>query len=230
MFDGNPRHGHNSNWHQNGISKSYSPKALYCMKQPHRLWNKRLDEAILKFGLKPISADTCIFLLRVNKREKSIKVWSSIPTTKTIQWDQRSPGSIKSTNIHQEQGLANCNPKSTPTDHGPEEWGREEEEADHRLSFGRGRLLYLATMTRPDISYAVSQVTEYCEIPQSAHWNAVKRIFAYQKGTCDYKLWLGRSDEWLAILHRLVKIAEISGPDISTLASPNFRFLEGCVK
>ena len=37
-------------------------KALYGTKQAPRLWSKRLEEAIRKFVLKPISADTCIFI------------------------------------------------------------------------------------------------------------------------------------------------------------------------
>jgi hypothetical protein len=49
------------------------PKALYGTKQAPRLWNKRLEEAIRKFGLKPISADTCIFV-RTSKEDKSILI------------------------------------------------------------------------------------------------------------------------------------------------------------
>ncbi len=48
-------------------------KTLYGTKQAPRLWSKRLEEAIQKFGLKPISADTCIFI-RTNKEEKSILI------------------------------------------------------------------------------------------------------------------------------------------------------------
>ncbi len=54
-----------------------------------------------------------------------------------------------------------------------------------------GLLLYLATTTRPDIAFAVSQVAKFCQDPQPAQWNAVKRIFAYLKGTCEFGLWLG---------------------------------------
>ena len=48
-------------------------KTLYGTKQATRLWSKRLEEAIQKFGLKPISADTCIFI-RTDKEEKSILI------------------------------------------------------------------------------------------------------------------------------------------------------------
>lgn len=40
-------------------------KALYGTKQAPRIWSKRLEEAIQKFGLKPISAYTCIFVRNI---------------------------------------------------------------------------------------------------------------------------------------------------------------------
>ena len=46
-----------------------------------------------------------------------------------------------------------------------------------------GSLLYLATKTRPDISFAVGSVARYCSKPTREHWTAVKRIFRYLKGT-----------------------------------------------
>jgi hypothetical protein len=59
-----------------------------------------------------------------------------------------------------------------------------------------GFLLYLSSTTRPYIAYGVGQVSKFCENPQPAHWNAVKRIFAYLKGTLDFGIWLGgRKDE-----------------------------------
>lgn len=37
-----------------------------------------------------------------------------------------------------------------------------------------GSLQYLSTMTRPDITYAVSSVAKFCCKPTKAHWIAVK--------------------------------------------------------
>ncbi|CAM8910542.1 unnamed protein product [Rhodiola kirilowii] len=45
-----------------------------------------------------------------------------------------------------------------------------------------GGLLYL-TLTRPDISFAVSRVCQYMSQPTDHHWEAVKRILRYVKGT-----------------------------------------------
>jgi hypothetical protein len=49
-----------------------------------------------------------------------------------------------------------------------------------------GSLLHLVVNTRPDIAYAVSQVCRYSSNPGIAHWNAVKQILRYLKGTSKY--------------------------------------------
>jgi hypothetical protein len=46
-----------------------------------------------------------------------------------------------------------------------------------------GALNWLATMTRPDIAQAVSVVARFTANPGYQHWNAVKFIFKYLKGT-----------------------------------------------
>ena len=46
-----------------------------------------------------------------------------------------------------------------------------------------GMLLYLSTNTRPDITFAVSQVARFCHNPRKAHGTAVKTILRYLKGT-----------------------------------------------
>ena len=51
-----------------------------------------------------------------------------------------------------------------------------------------GSLMYAALGTRPDIAFAVQTVSRFSSNPGLAHWEAVKRIFRYLKGTSE--LWL----------------------------------------
>jgi len=54
-----------------------------------------------------------------------------------------------------------------------------------------GSLMYCATMTRPDIAFAVSMLSQFLESPRTTHLKAVKRVFCYLLGTKHLKLVLG---------------------------------------
>ena len=51
-----------------------------------------------------------------------------------------------------------------------------------------GSLIYIATMTRPDIASAVSEVAQFNGDPRPPHWRAVKRVIRYLQGTKNYGL------------------------------------------
>ena len=51
-----------------------------------------------------------------------------------------------------------------------------------------GALMYLAVCTRPDIAYTVSSLARFNSNPGPKHWQAVKHLFRYLKGTVDLKL------------------------------------------
>jgi Reverse transcriptase (RNA-dependent DNA polymerase)/gag-polypeptide of LTR copia-type len=54
-----------------------------------------------------------------------------------------------------------------------------------------GMLMWADLGTRPDIAFAVSALAQFSENPGIAHWEAVKRVFRYLKGTRDYVLTYG---------------------------------------
>jgi hypothetical protein len=49
-----------------------------------------------------------------------------------------------------------------------------------------GSLVYLASATRPDISFAVSKLSRYISNPGDDHWHAVQRVLCYLKGMISY--------------------------------------------
>lgn len=51
-----------------------------------------------------------------------------------------------------------------------------------------GSLLFAAQVSRPDISFAVNNVSRFTQNPGSVHWTATKRIMRYLRGTTQYKL------------------------------------------
>ncbi|XP_071705379.1 uncharacterized mitochondrial protein AtMg00810-like [Rutidosis leptorrhynchoides] len=54
-----------------------------------------------------------------------------------------------------------------------------------------GQLQYLA-MTRPNISYATNKLSQYMHSPSEEHWNSIKRLLRYLKGTIYHGLFLCR--------------------------------------
>jgi len=51
-----------------------------------------------------------------------------------------------------------------------------------------GALLYLVECSRPDISFVVNLLARYSFAPMRRHWNDIKDIFCYLKGTLDMGL------------------------------------------
>ncbi|XP_047261361.1 secreted RxLR effector protein 161-like [Capsicum annuum] len=51
-----------------------------------------------------------------------------------------------------------------------------------------GALMYLINATRPDIAFSVNLEARYSSFPMRRHWNGVKHIMRYLKGTIDMGL------------------------------------------
>jgi hypothetical protein len=99
-------------------------------------------------------------------------------------------------NMLERYGFADCSTVSTPIDPGVsltlEQCPKTAEEKEEMRSVpyisAIGSIIYLAISTRPDISFAVGRLARYNANPGPAHWQAVKHLFRYLKGTMDYKL------------------------------------------
>jgi hypothetical protein len=93
-------------------------------------------------------------------------------------------------------GYSDCSPLSTPMDPGvrlckdmcPKTAEELEEMRSIPYAHAVGSLGYLAISTRPDISYTVSTLGKFNSNPGMRHWQAVKHLFRYLKGTMDYEL------------------------------------------
>ena len=51
-----------------------------------------------------------------------------------------------------------------------------------------GSLMYAMVCTRPDIAQAVVVLSHYMSNLGRAHWDAVKRVFRYLRGTSEYSI------------------------------------------
>jgi hypothetical protein len=85
--------------------------------------------------------------------------------------------------------LQNSHPASCPLDPRIQfkKATKEDQEALKRLGHNYrsivGSLNYLSILTRPDISYAVSALSQFLESPGLTHYNAAEQVFRYISGT-----------------------------------------------
>lgn len=96
--------------------------------------------------------------------------------------------------ILERAGMVNCKPANTPVD-AKQKVSASTDDPAMDATFYRsitGALQYL-TLTRPDIAYAVNQACLYMQSPREAHWNIVKRILRYLRGTIDTGLRISAS-------------------------------------
>ena len=92
--------------------------------------------------------------------------------------------------------MAGCHPRSAPADShtrltssmSPKDILEKQrmEKIPYRELIGS--LSYAANCTRPDISYSVNQLAQFCNNPGKAHWEAAKRVLSYLAGTVSHGL------------------------------------------
>ncbi|RVW17178.1 Retrovirus-related Pol polyprotein from transposon RE1 [Vitis vinifera] len=58
-----------------------------------------------------------------------------------------------------------------------------------------GALMYLANCTRPDIAFSVNLLARYSSAPTRRHWNGIKHILRYLRGTTDMGLFYSRESK-----------------------------------
>jgi hypothetical protein len=56
-----------------------------------------------------------------------------------------------------------------------------------------GSLNHLAVFSRPDISFAVSQLSQFLQLPSETHMKAARHVLRYLKGTRDVSITYGRA-------------------------------------
>ncbi len=117
----------------------------------------------------------------------------------------QSPGRIEITqrsyvlDVLRRFGMAECNPSSLPADpgvkfsksdcpaeHSPESFKMAEYHSLYRSSVGG--LQYLSVVPRPDISFLVSNLSQFLGNPGKVHWLAAKRVLRYLKGSREARL------------------------------------------
>ncbi|GKD09663.1 retrovirus-related pol polyprotein from transposon TNT 1-94 [Tanacetum coccineum] len=177
-------------------------KSLYGLEQALRCWYTRLDSFIRSLGYNRLHADPYAYFKRefemkdlgpankilgmqIHRDRVSRKFWLS----------QKSY--VKK--ILQRFNMQDCKPISTPFPTNVKLSSKispssEKERIEmSRVSYASvvGSLIFAMICTRPDIAHSVGVVSRYMVEPGKKHWESIKRILGYIKGTSDVALCLG---------------------------------------
>ena len=110
-----------------------------------------------------------------------------------IKFDKKPDGTFELTQkgliqkILKAANMTDCNPNSLPAAMTPLETDEDGEPMQESWNYRAiaGMLLYLSTNTRPDISFAVSQICRFSHAPKKSHATAIKTLLRYLKKTAD---------------------------------------------
>ncbi|RVW49883.1 Retrovirus-related Pol polyprotein from transposon RE1 [Vitis vinifera] len=170
-------------------------RSLYGLKQAPRAWFDKFRTTLLQFSFRQSKYDTSLFLRKSDMAQNSsLRVLSyerSWVLTYFLGLEvHHSPSGI-SLNQHKyasdlvaTAGLQGATSVDTPMELNVK-LRKEEGDLLADPSLYRklvGSLVYL-TITRPDISFAVQQVSQFLQTPRHLHLAAVRRIIRYVQGT-----------------------------------------------
>ena len=94
-------------------------------------------------------------------------------------------------------GMETCNPRSTPCEIKPSAYENDDDdeiidEPEYRAIVGC--MIYAMTCTRPDLSWAVTRLSQRLSRPGSGDWVLLKQVLRYIKGTIEHRLHFTKSE------------------------------------
>ncbi|RVW88140.1 Retrovirus-related Pol polyprotein from transposon RE1 [Vitis vinifera] len=146
-------------------------KSLYGLKQSPRAWFERFTKVIKGEEFSQGQSDHTLFIKR-SPGDSKVKQGYLVSQRKYT------------LDLLKETGMLGCKPSNTPMDPFNKIGSKEDMVAVDKGRYQRlvGRLIYLSH-TRPDISFAVSMVSQFMNNPTEEHQEAVYRILRYLKMT-----------------------------------------------
>ncbi|RVW87825.1 Retrovirus-related Pol polyprotein from transposon RE1 [Vitis vinifera] len=167
-------------------------RSLYSLKQSPRAWFGHFSSVVQEFGMLRSTTDhsvfyhynslgQCIYLVVF---VDDIIITGSDQDDSSIQFQCGLSQRKYALDILEETGMLDCKPVDTPMDPNVKLVPGQGEPLGDPGRYRRlvGKLNYL-TITRPDISFPVSVVSQFLQSPCDSHWDAVIRILRYIKST-----------------------------------------------
>lgn len=160
-------------------------QGAYC-KADEEEWAESKKKLKDKFEVKDLGESKWMLGMRISRdrRMKTLKLDQELYTTKLLE----------------KYDMTECKTAKTPA---AQNNGEQEDDRDgggRRIEVLKyqelvGSLLYAAISTRPDIAYAVNQLTRHMQAPLGRHWKAAQRVLRYLSGTRTVGMWFGRNGQ-----------------------------------
>lgn len=187
-------------------------KALYGLQQAPACWNKRFNKFAQENNLQRSSYDFCFYFnkylwlviyvddILITGHNRKVEEMNNLLKT---EFSARDLGELRNflgteviktkdylrisqssaiDKILSKFNMNNCKGSKTPM-----EYNFQFDETEEKVLVPYreliGSLMYLSTMTRPDISYATSYLSRFLDRPTNSLWKAGKRILRYLKET-----------------------------------------------
>ncbi|RVW44081.1 Retrovirus-related Pol polyprotein from transposon TNT 1-94 [Vitis vinifera] len=146
-------------------------RSLYGLKQSPRAWFSRFSSVVQEFGMLRSTADHSVFYHH-NSLGQCIYLVVYVDDIVITGSDQDGKYAL---DILEETGMLDCKPVDTPMDPNVKLVPGQGEPLGDPGRYRRlvGKLNYL-TITRPDISFPVSVVSQFLQSPCDSHWDAMQ--------------------------------------------------------
>ncbi|MBW0563824.1 hypothetical protein O181_103539, partial [Austropuccinia psidii MF-1] len=173
-------------------------KAIYGLRQAPLAWYDCLKGWLTSVGFQACILDSCVFYrnnkpptwiyLHVDNMGVFGKNVCNFKDEIAKRFDIKDLGEAK------QYGMMDCRPSPTPLVANEHLLPATSDEVAKlkllKINFRSavGSINYLSSATRPDLSFAVSTLSQYLECPGICHWHAFLHVLRYLKGTQDVGL------------------------------------------
>ncbi|KAL8134520.1 hypothetical protein AgCh_009515 [Apium graveolens] len=164
-------------------------RSLYGLKQSGHMWYNRLNEYLLndgyvnnQFEMKDLGRTRFCLGIQVEHLSSGIFVHQSNYTEKILDrfyMDKAHP-------LTTPMVVRSLEVEKDPFRHRKQDEETLGPEVPYLSAIGA--LMYLANNTRPDIAFAVNLLARFSSDPTKRHWDGIKHIFRYLRGTIDLGL------------------------------------------
>uniref|UniRef100_A0A453CRN0 Uncharacterized protein n=1 Tax=Aegilops tauschii subsp. strangulata TaxID=200361 RepID=A0A453CRN0_AEGTS len=174
-------------------------KSLYGLKQAPKEWHEKFERTLTAAGFVVNDGDKCVYYRHGGGEGVILCLYvddilifgTKLDLIKEVKdflsrcFEMKDLGYVEK--VLSRFGYSDCTPSPTPYD-ASVLLRKNRRIARDQLRYSQiiGSLMYSASATRPNISFAVSKLSRFVSKLGDDHWHALERVMRYLKGTASY--------------------------------------------